>query len=412
MLLTATMTHLIKMGRLTVIDSVGKTEVFEGAAGPTVTVRLHESNLRWKLALNPQLYLGEAYMDGLLTVEDASLYDLLDLLCLNLAANDWHPLVKLLTRMDQAFRRLYQFNPVKQAAANAALHYDLSSDLYGLFLDSDRQYSCAYFERGDEDLETAQLAKKRHIAAKLLLQPGMKVLDIGSGWGGMALYLARKWGAEVTGITLSREQLEFSQSRARKEGLDGRVSFHLRDYREQTGSFDRIVSVGMFEHVGVDHYGQYFGKLTELLKDDGVALLHTIGRADGPSVTDPWIRKYIFPGGYCPALSEILPHTEKARLATTDVEVLRLHYAQTLRHWRRRFMANRKKAAGLYDERFCRMWEYYMAASEISFRRLDSVVFQIQMAKQVDVVPQTRSYIEKAEQQKVRDSEQAENRAA
>jgi cyclopropane-fatty-acyl-phospholipid synthase len=265
--------------------------------------------------------------------------------------------------------------------------------LYGLFLDSDRQYSCAYFRTGAEDLDTAQLDKKRHIAAKLLLKPGMKVLDIGSGWGGLALYLAREHGAEVTGLTLSSEQLAYAEARAAREGLAGRVRFVLRDYRDETETYDRVVSVGMFEHVGVNHFRRFFAQVRDRLTPDGIALLHTIGRSQGPGRTDPWIRKYIFPGGYIPALSEVSRAIERERLETTDIEVLRLHYAETLRHWRRRFLANCARIEAIYDERFCRMWEFYLAVSEVSFRYLDSVVFQIQMAKRRDAVPLVRDYL-------------------
>ncbi len=290
-------------------------------------------------------------------------------------------------------RRLKQFNPIERARANVGHHYDLSDDLYNLFLDGDRQYSCAYFSDFEDSLEQAQENKKHRIAAKLLLEPGHLVLDIGSGWGGLAIYLAREYGVRVTGLTLSTEQLNVSRARARDASLDDRVKFELLDYREITGQFDRIVSVGMFEHVGINHYPTFFGKVAELLNDDGIALLHTIGRGDGPDMTDPWFQKYIFPGGYIPALSEVVPELERAGLWTTDVEVLRLHYAQTLRHWRKRFLANRAKAVALYDERFARMWEYYLVASEMSFRNLDNMVFQIQMAKRMDAVPLTRDYM-------------------
>jgi cyclopropane-fatty-acyl-phospholipid synthase len=286
-----------------------------------------------------------------------------------------------------------QYNPLHAARENVAHHYDLSDTLYDLFLDIDRQYSCAYFTRPDVTLETAQADKKRHIAAKLLLRPGQKVLDIGCGWGGLALYLARECGVQVTGLTLSSEQLKVAERRAAAAGLADRVRFHLRDYRTETGRYDRIVSVGMFEHVGVVHYPAFFRKLDELLSPDGVALLHSIGRMDGPGATNPWIRKYIFPGGYSPAMSEVLPEVEKVGLWITDIEVLRLHYAETLRHWRQRFLANRERIKNLYDERFCRMWEFYLAGSEVAFRHQGHIVFQMQIAKRVDAVPLTRDYM-------------------
>jgi cyclopropane-fatty-acyl-phospholipid synthase len=275
-----------------------------------------------------------------------------------------------------------------------AHHYDLSGRLYSLFLDRDRQYSCAYFPRGDETLEEAQIAKKRHIAAKLCLdRPDVTVLDIGSGWGGLALTLARDYGARVTGVTLSTEQLAESRARTVAEGLEDRVSFKLLDYRAVDRKFDRIVSVGMFEHVGVGHYREFFDTVARALNPDGVALLHAIGRSDGPGFTNPWIAKYIFPGGYCPALSEVLPRVEKSTLIATDIEVLRLHYAETLRNWRRRFAANRDTITSLYDERFCRMFEFYLCGAEIAFRREGHMVFQIQLAHRQTAVPLTRDYI-------------------
>ncbi len=404
--------HLIRVGSLIVIDANGRTHRFDGSPGPAVTVRLHDPALHYRLFFAPQLAAGEAYMAGTLTVEDGSLYDLLDLVGRNIALAGLHPFNRLIHRLSGLFRYLQQFNPTRRARANVAHHYDLSGDLYALFLDSDRQYSCAYFKTGKEDLETAQHEKKRHIAAKLLVQPGMKVLDIGSGWGGLALYLAREAGADVTGLTLSKEQLEFARQRAADAGLADRVRFHLRDYREETGRYDRIVSVGMFEHVGVGHFPAFFRQVRDRLTADGVALLHTIGRADGPGATDPWIRKYIFPGGYIPALSEIASVVERTSLYLTDIEVLRLHYAETLRRWRERFLAQRERAKALYDERFCRMWEFYLVASEISFRYLGNVVFQVQMAKRQDAVPLTRDYVDDAKRRASLDSRAKDWRVA
>jgi cyclopropane-fatty-acyl-phospholipid synthase len=295
-------------------------------------------------------------------------------------------------------RRFEQFNPAARSKRNVAHHYDLSGRLYSLFLDRDRQYSCAYFPRGDETLDAAQLAKKRHIAAKLRMdRPGLEVLDIGSGWGGLGLMLAREHGARVLGITLSEEQLAESRARAEAEGLADRVRFELLDYRSITRQFDRIVSVGMFEHVGIGFYPAYFNTIARCLRPDGVALVHSIGRFEGPSATNPWIQKYIFPGGYCPALSEVLPSVERSGLFSTDIEVLRLHYAETLRHWRRRFAANRDTIAAIYDERFCRMFEFYLCGSELAFRRQGHMIFQIQLARRHDAVPLTRDYIYEGE---------------
>jgi cyclopropane-fatty-acyl-phospholipid synthase len=306
--------------------------------------------------------------------------------------------------------RIDQYNPAPRARRYVAHHYDLNGRLYSLFLDRDRQYSCAYFPRGDETLEQAQAAKKRHIAAKLCLdRPDLHVLDIGCGWGGLALSLAREHGARVTGITLSAEQLAEARARAAAEGLTDRVSFEMLDYRAVTQRFDRIVSVGMFEHVGVVHYRAFFDTVARCLAPDGVALLHAIGRSDGPCSTNPWIAKYIFPGGYCPALSEVVPRIEASGLVTTDIEILRLHYAETLRHWRRRFAANRDTIGTLYDERFCRMFEFYLAGSEISFRREDNMVFQIQLAHKQTAVPLTRDYISDTERRMVRASVRRES---
>ncbi len=287
-----------------------------------------------------------------------------------------------------------QYNPLWKSRQNVAHHYDLSDTLYNLFLDTDRQYSCAYFNDPSDPLEEAQANKKRHLASKLRLEPGQKVLDIGCGWGGLALYLAQEADVEVTGVTLSVEQLRVAERRARAMGVSDRVKFELVDYRELTGRrFDRIVSVGMFEHVGVVHYPAFFQKIKELLTDDGIALLHSIGRADGPGHTNPWMRKYIFPGGYSPAISEVVPVVEKTRLWITDMEVLRLHYAETLKNWRARFLANRERIKAIYDERFCRMWEFYLAGSEVAFRYQGHVNFQMQIAQRVDSVPLTRDYM-------------------
>ncbi|MEQ8322271.1 MAG: cyclopropane-fatty-acyl-phospholipid synthase family protein [Rhodospirillales bacterium] len=393
MLFARVLRHVVRTGCIKVIGADGREHVISGSPGPALTIRLHDPSLHWKLFINPNLYLGEAYMNGTFTVEDGDIYDFLEFATHNMEVTGEHPMMRLTAFADSLFRRLQQYNPSWRSRKNVAHHYDLSGQLYDLFLDKDRQYSCAYFENPTDDLETAQSNKKRHIAAKLLLQPGMKVLDIGCGWGGLALYLAEQTGVSVTGLTLSTEQLDVARARARKRGLEDRVSFHLRDYRDQTGTFDRVVSVGMFEHVGVNHYATYFDGVKNLLNDDGVALIHTIGRTEAPRATNPWIRKYIFPGGYIPALSEMMQRIERSHLVTCDVEVLRVHYAETLRHWRARFARNRDKARGIYDETFCRMWEFYLAASEVSFRHLDNVVFQVQLAKDRLAVPLTRDYM-------------------
>ncbi len=393
MLLVRLLKRFITQGRLDLVDADGIHHHFAGAPGPRVAVRLHDAALHRKLVLRPRLYVPEAYVDGALTIEEGSLYDLIDLLQLNVDAMPDGPVPRLLNGSYRLWRRLNQYNPGWRARRNVAHHYDLSHRLYELFLDRDRQYSCAYFRGEEDDIDTAQLAKKRHLAAKLLIRPGQRVLDIGSGWGGLALYLAEECGADVTGLTLSAEQHKLATRRAAAAGLADRVRFHLRDYRKEAGQYDRIVSVGMFEHVGVNHYPAFFSKLKSLLKPDGVALLHSIGRMDGPGSTSPWIDKYIFPGGYVPALSEVVPVAERRRLWITDIEILRLHYARTLAAWRARFEANLEQVRAIYDERFCRMWEMYLVGSEIAFRRGGLMVFQMQLARSLDAVPLTRDYI-------------------
>ncbi len=403
MLLAQVLARVIREGQLTIVDETGRAHPLVGSKpGPSVTLRIHDSWTGIRLALRPRLALGEAYMDGRLTVEDGDLYDLLDLLGRNIAAVEATAMVRWSYGLQRWLRLLQQYNPVGKAQKNVAHHYDLRGELYDFFLDCDRQYSCAYFRTGNEPLETAQADKKAHIAAKLLLRPGQKVLDIGSGWGGMGLYLARAFDVDVTGVTLSREQHGVSIHRALDEGVSDKVRFKLLDYREEPGRYDRIVSVGMFEHVGSAHYLEYFTKVKSLLADDGVMLLHSIGRMEPPGGTNTWLRKYIFPGGYSPALSEVMAAIERAGLWVTDIEVLRLHYAETLRLWRERFLANReqiKQLAG-YDDRFCRMWEFYLAGCEVAFRYMNQMVFQIQIARRQDAAPLTRDYMETGERLK------------
>jgi cyclopropane-fatty-acyl-phospholipid synthase len=355
-------------------------------------VRFASAKAQRSVLFNPQLRLGEAYMDGTFVVDQGSIADLLAILLRqdHIAPPRWALPLQLGRYL---FRRVQQFNPRSRSRRNVAHHYDLDGRLYRLFLDADQQYSCAYFEAADQSLDDAQLAKKRHLAAKLKVEAGVKVLDIGCGWGGLALYLAEIAGARVTGITLSQEQYARAQQRAIERGRSQDAMFRLEDYRDVAGPFDRIVSVGMFEHVGVGHYDTFFRKCGKILGQDGVFLLHTIGRSGSPSVTNAWIAKYIFPGGYIPALSEVLPAIQRARLVVTDVEILQLHYAETLKAWRERFLAHREEVERLYDARFVRMWEFYLASSEMAFRESDMVVFQIQMTKRKGVVPQTRDYI-------------------
>jgi cyclopropane-fatty-acyl-phospholipid synthase len=412
MLLGRFLRSLVRIGQLTVIDADGKRHVFGQDTHPAVTIRLHDRALHWKLFLHPEVCAGDAYMDGTLTVENAAIYDFLDLIGRNAAANGGDPFDGWMRRIDRLVRPLQQFNPIRRARRNAAHHYDLSGSLYDLFLDADRQYSCGYFSGPHDALDDAQRQKRRHIAAKLLLRPGMSVLDVGSGWGGLGLYLADRMGARVTGITLADEQLTVARARAAQRGLADRAQFFLRDYRQETGTYQRVVSVGMFEHVGRRHFDAFFSALRDQLTADGVALLHTIGRADGPGATNRWMRKHIFPGGYSPALSEIVPAIERAGLWVTDVEIWRLHYAETLRHWRIRFQANRERAKALYDERFCRMWEFYLAGCEMAFRWSGMVVFQIQIARRLDTVPLTRDYMVEEERSLAEAEREQSDRAA
>lgn len=385
--------HLIRDGDFSVTLPDGQSRHYGNGKGERVSVTLHDPALPRRLILNPEMAVGEGYMDGTLTIERDDLYGFLTLAIRNVASHGQPWFRRPLETLRRAGRRLQQFNPVPRARANVAHHYDLSGELYDLFLDADRQYSCGYFAHPDMTLDEAQEAKKRHIAEKLRIEPGMRVLDIGCGWGGMGLTLARDYGADVTGVTLSTEQHAMANHRAEKAGLADRARFLLKDYRDVTGKFDRIVSVGMFEHVGVPHYSTYFDKIEDLLTDAGIALVHTIGRSGPPGATSPWITKYIFPGGYVPALSELMAAVEPRGLVTTDIEVWRLHYAETLKHWYDRFVANIDKARALYDDRFCRMWRYYLVACELTFRYNAQVVFQVQLSPDQAAVPLTRDYL-------------------
>jgi cyclopropane-fatty-acyl-phospholipid synthase len=364
-----------------------------------VTIQLKDRKLYRSLFLNPELHAGEAYMDGTLTIEKGTIRDFLVLAELNGNNLRKHPLQSFLHKGLKRVRKLHQRNDVRAAKQHVRHHYDLSNELYKLFLDNDLNYSCAYFIKPDDTIETAQQNKLRHIAAKLDLRPGQRVLDIGCGWGGMALYLAAVADVEVVGVTLSTEQHALANQRAKERGLEKRVRFELMDYRDVKGPFDRIVSVGMFEHVGITHYDKFFNHVRDLLKPDGVALLHSIGRKGGPSTTGAWIRKYIFPGGYSPALSEALASVERSKLWVTDIEILRLHYAKTLRAWEERFQANRPQITALMDERFCRMWEFYLIVSELSFSEGSHMVFQMQLAKERETLPITRDYMAQVETQ-------------
>ena len=389
------LSRFIRRGSVTFTTASGFTFTCGDGTGRPVAVRFLTAAAERHLLLDPELALGEIYTDGTLVMEQGSIADLL---AIALGQPDAMPRwAKLQFWIRYVARHWQQFNPRPRARRNVARHYDLDGRLYRLFLDADMQYSCAYFETPDSSLDDAQLAKKRHLAAKLQVAPHQRVLDIGCGWGGLGLYLAQMTGADVTGITLSEEQFGIANARAGELGLADRARFLLQDYRDTPGPFDRIVSVGMFEHVGVDYYDTYFRRCAALLADDGAMVVHAIGRSEGPGITNPWIARYIFPGGYIPALSEVLPAIERAGLLVDDIEILRLHYAETLKAWRERFLARREEAARLYDEAFVRMWEFYLASSEMSFRKQNMMVFQIRLTKRQGAVPTTRDYIAREE---------------
>ncbi|MCH9766076.1 MAG: cyclopropane-fatty-acyl-phospholipid synthase family protein, partial [Alphaproteobacteria bacterium] len=399
--LSTMLTSFVKVGSLKVIDASGQTHIFSGAAGINVTMQLSDATLYRKLFFNPELHAGEAYMDGRLSFPGSSLRDFLTLFSRNRLSLGAQPMQKVLRRVSRGLKRFQQANPVGKAQKNVAHHYDLGNPFYKLFLDRDLFYSCAYFRSETEDLETAQRNKCRLIAAKLNLKPGQRVLDIGSGWGGLACYLAQIADVDVTGVTLSKEQHALSVERAKTLGLEDRVRFFLQDYRQLDTQFDRIVSVGMFEHVGVSHYEEFFTKVNTLMPDDGLMLLHSIGHMSPPGTASPWLRKYIFPGAYSPALSEVFPAVENNSLWVTDLEFLRIHYATTLKHWHERFEKNRAQIADMYDERFCRMWEFYLISAEMMFRTGSQEVFQMQLSRNRDAAPIVRDYITDTQRQYV-----------
>jgi cyclopropane-fatty-acyl-phospholipid synthase len=386
--------RLIREGNLAVTIGGGPEMRFGNGRGPKVTVRIKDRSAARRLVLNPELALGETYMDSSLSIDGDDIQGLLEIVVRNPAqAGDLSAPARLLSALRHIRRRQDQSNPEALAWRNVAHHYDLTPAIYDLFLDEDRQYSCAYFAQEGVSLDAAQAAKKAHIARKLLLSPGMRILDIGCGWGGLALTLARDHGARVTGITLSQEQLGVARERAKAAGLADRVTFDLIDYRAVTGQYDRIVSVGMFEHVGAPNFGTFFTVVRDRLAEDGVALIHTIGRTAPPNATNPWIARYIFPGGYVPSLSEVAEAIQETGLRIGDIECLRLHYAMTLRCWFDRFSARAAEAATLKDDQFVRMWRYYLAASEQTFRHGPQDVFQVQLCRRPDAVPITRDYL-------------------
>lgn len=403
-LLDVLLRRTIRMGRLDVRYPDGRVIRYGDENGPQAAIRIADWATAWRISLGPSLGFGEGWMDGRVALESGTLFDLVDVLL----SNTMHPGLGSVARLNaglrRVVRRISQHNPAGRARRNVAHHYDLDGRLYALFLDEDRQYSCAYFARGDETLEEAQHAKKRHIASKLMLdRPGLEVLDIGSGWGGLALTLAAEYGCHVTGITLSVEQLHESRRRAEAMNLGSRARFELLDYRNVDRTFDRVVSVGMLEHVGIGHFDEFFRRIRRILRPDGVALVHAIGRAEGPGATNAWVDRYIFPGGYSPALSEAIASVERSGLWLTDCEILRMHYAKTIAEWRRRFAANRDRIRALYDERFCRMFELYLVGAEIAFRRQDHMNFQIQLSPSREAVPLTRDYMFEREHAHARD---------
>ncbi len=400
-LLSNLLRKFIDTGCLKIIDAEGRSYLFKGQSeGPRVTARIHDKKLYTRLFFNPELHAGEAYMNGTLTFEEGSTcYDFLLLFSVNRKSLATHPLQKLLRQGWKRLRKVQQYNPIGTASKNVTHHYDISEEIYRLFLDEDMQYSCAYFMSPEDSLAQAQANKLRHICAKLELKDGMRIAEIGCGWGGLSLYMAQLADVEITAVSLSGEQIRVCQQRALEAGADSRVHFELMDYRELDGTFDRIVSVGMFEHVGASHYDEFFSKMKDLLTPEGFGLLHSIGRMSPPGTTSPFIRKYIFPGGYVPSLSEVFNATQNCGLWVSDVEIWRIHYALTLKAWRLRFMKNRDQAVKIYDERFCRMWEFYLVAAELGFLHGSNMVFQLLISKDRQAVPVLRDYVTDTERE-------------
>ena len=358
-----------------------------------ITIKLLDKNLNYKLLLFPDLYFGESYTDGSIRIENGNLTEFLDIIFKNLGRAEITNFSKIINKIRGTYHFFTNFNFITKSKKNVAHHYDISEKLYDLFLDEKRQYSCAYFKNDGDSLETAQKNKINHIIKKLNLKPNQKVLDIGSGWGNLAIEIAQRSKCEVTGITLSENQLEYSNKKAKELNLENQVRFKLMDYRELNEKFDRIVSVGMLEHVGRKFYKTYFNTISKLLTKDGVALVHTIGSVNPPRDPHPWITKYIFPGGYTPSLSEVVKPIENSGLIISDMEVLRMHYAYTLRHWKERFLSKKEQVLGMFDEKFFRMWEFYLTGCEMVFKWGDQVVFQFQLTKNFTSVPNTRDYI-------------------
>lgn len=398
-LLSNLLRHVVQRGTLRLRDADGEVHVFGGREpGPDVAIHLRDRKLYLKLVVNPELYLPEAYMNGDVTMEGgATIHDLLLLHAVNRDTLESYGMQKLIRQVWRRLRRWHQANSIGRAAANASHHYDLSTEMYRLFLDEQMQYTCAYYRDPEHDtLEEAQRNKMVHVTSKLQLEPGMTVAELGCGWGTLAIHMARETGARVTAVNISSEQVKVARELASEAGVSDRVEFHQMDYRQLTGKFDRVVSVGLMEHVGVGRYGEFFRQIRELMAPGGFGLVHSIGRTE-PGVTSPFTRKYIFPGGYIPALSEVFPAIERTGLWCDDLEVLRLHYYYTCKHWRERFEKNRAKAAAIYDERFCRMWEIYLASAELNFIHGPLMIVQFLLSLERDAVPITRDFMFDAE---------------
>ncbi len=383
---------IIKVGNLTWISPNGELNTYGDGSGEPIRIRTTNSFSELRLLINPSVHFGESYMDGSMIVEEGRIHDFLKLIFLNTSSEIDHWVMKLSKIVRIIQNKIRTSNYITKSKHNVAHHYDLSDKLYELFLDPDRQYSCAYFNSPNDTLEQAQINKKELISKKLLLEEGQSVLDIGCGWGGMAAHIYKKSNVNVVGVTLSEEQIAYAKQRKITEKLD-KVEYRLQDYRNVNETYDRIVSVGMFEHVGTAHYQEFFNKVYDLLNDTGVALIHTIGRLTEPTNNDPWIEKYIFPGGYIPALSETMTRVEKSGLALADVQVLRFHYAETLKRWRYNFYDNIDKVKELYDEKFCRMWDFYLSCSQASFEESGLVVYQLQLSKNKKTLPDKRDYM-------------------
>ena len=393
MYLASFLNKVFKVGGFILVDANSKEYLIGQPDKNSIKLKILNKNLHYKLLFHPDLYFGEAYTDGEILIENGTLTDFLDLALMNIGRGEVNFFSYLMNRLRGSYRYLTNFNFIKKSKMNVSHHYDIKDSLYDLFLDPKRQYSCAYFKDENDSLEVAQNNKIQHIIKKLNIKPNQKVLDIGSGWGSLAIDIAKAANCEVTGITLSDNQLKYANQKAKEMNLDNQVKFKLMDYRELNEKFDRIVSVGMFEHVGRKFYKKFFNQVEKLLKEDGIALIHTIGSVNPPRDPHPWITKYIFPGGYTPSLSEVTNPIENAGLIVTDIEVLRLHYSHTLRHWKENCIRNKEKIIKMFDEKFFRMCEFYLAGCEIAFKWGDQVVYQFQLTKNYRSTPVTRDYI-------------------